>query len=183
MLIEQETLEYKLNLNDNSQMHNINDTLEKNIVVKKQLLANKQSINSPIRSSSPDCINVLTSPEMLSVNRSLDNVNVEINKLITDHNTEEYTRDFKGNLLKEKIDNYDDDINNFYISLEGTREKMSESDDEKIEENFNKVKQLQKIKDINVKINGKKIEENNKLGFKPIIVEDQNSEIIISKEK
>lgn len=183
MLVEQDTLAYKLNLKDNSEMHNINDTLEKNIVVKKQLLANRQSSNSPIRSSSPDCINVLASPEMLSVNRSLENVNVEINKLITDHTSEECTRDFKGNLLKEKIDNYDDDINNFYISLEGTREKMSESDDEKVEENFNKVKQLKKIKDINVKINDKKIEKNNKLGFQPIIVDDQNSEITISKEK
>jgi hypothetical protein len=59
---------------------------------------------------------------------------------------------------------------------------MTPNDDERVEENFNKVKQLQQIKEINNKINDKKIEENNKLGFQPIIIEDLDSEIIISKE-
>jgi hypothetical protein len=180
LLLEQDAIEEKLNYNKSTDLHNINDSLEKSIEIKKQALANKNLFNDK-KSLSKEPGDLLHSPEIISVNKSLENVNEEINKYI-DQNSAANKRSFKGYLSKDEENEYDmyNNINDAFLNPhEDTREKILESDEEKISE---RDKSNEKLKSKSELIKNNK--KDNKLGFNLIMPEsiDNSAEIFISKE-
>lgn len=108
-------------------------------------------------------------------------MNEEINKYI-DQNSAANKRSFKGYLSKDEENEYDmyNNINDAFLNPhEDTREKILESDEEKISE---RDKNNEKLKNKSELIKNNK--KDNKLGFNLIMPEsiDNSAEIFISKE-